>query len=38
MLGFQSSKNKNTSILEKTWPRNDMDAKDDPYQAKDEMD
>lgn len=32
MLGFQSSKKK-TSILEKTWPRNDMDAKYDPYQA-----
>jgi hypothetical protein len=32
MLKFQSSK-KNTSILERTWPRNYMDAKNDPYQA-----
>jgi len=31
-LGFQTSK-KNDSILERKWPRNEPDIKDDPYEA-----
>ncbi len=33
MLGFQVSKKKNDSILEKRWPRNDTNIENDPYQT-----
>jgi hypothetical protein len=33
MLGFQASKKINNLVLEKRWPRNDIDANDDPYQT-----
>jgi hypothetical protein len=33
MLGFQASKKVNDPPLEKRWPRNDIDAKDDSYQT-----
>jgi hypothetical protein len=32
-MGFQVSKKINDSILEKRWPRNDTDVKDDPYET-----
>jgi hypothetical protein len=33
MLGFQESKSKNNIVLEKRWPRNDIDVDDDPCQT-----
>jgi len=33
LLGFQASKKINDLVLEKRWPRNDIDAKDDPYKT-----
>ncbi len=33
LLGFQVPQKKNNSILEKRWPRNELDEKDDPYVA-----
>jgi len=32
-LGFQASKKINDLVLEKRWPRNNIDAKDDPYKT-----
>jgi hypothetical protein len=32
-LGFQASRKINDSILEKGWPKNDTDAKGDPYKT-----
>ncbi len=32
LVGFQASRKINDSILEKRWPINNTDAKDDPYQ------
>jgi hypothetical protein len=33
LLGFQMSKKVNDSPLEKRWPRNNTEAKDDSYQT-----
>jgi hypothetical protein len=33
MLGFNAPKKLSNSNLKKNWPRNDGDAKDDPYEA-----
>jgi hypothetical protein len=33
MLGFNAPKKLNNSNLKKNWPKNDGDAKDDPYEA-----
>ncbi len=33
LLGFQTSRKINDSVLEKRWPRNDTNAKDDPYKT-----
>jgi FtsZ-interacting cell division protein ZipA len=32
-LGFQASKKRSNSILEKKWPRNNTNVKDDPYET-----
>jgi hypothetical protein len=32
-VGFQTSRKINNSILKKRWPKNNTDAKDDPYQT-----
>jgi hypothetical protein len=33
LASFPSVLKKNNLVLEKRWPRNDMDVKDDPYQT-----
>jgi hypothetical protein len=33
LLGFQASRKISYLVLEKKWPRNDTDVKDDPYQT-----
>jgi len=32
-LGFQASRKINNLVLEKRWPRNNTDVKDDPYET-----
>ncbi len=32
-MGFQTSKKINDLVLEKKWPRNNTNAKDDPYET-----
>jgi hypothetical protein len=33
MLGFNAPKKTSNSILKNNWPRNDVDVRDDPYEA-----
>ncbi len=32
-MGFQASKKINDLVLEKRWPRNNIDTEDDPYET-----